>query len=1417
MRNGEDLEVRKGIVRKNRGLRMLFAYTMAAVLTFAAVPTTLLYAEPVDPTIGGDPAGDPSGDPAGDPTGDPENTGGGEPSGNPGSVASHIHSWVYASSGNVIDAWCEGEGDCTYKGTTDSHESAQSLQITAVSCVSYDGAPHGATLERTPDDAEDNPFGSPAIQYTGTTAGAVSYDSAEAPTDAGSYTASVTVEGKTASTSFAIQPVDADITYPVAITGLVYDGTEQALVTAGSVSGGTIKYTLNGEVSDTPPTAANAGSYSVSYKITVDGNHNGGEGVISAAIAKRPVTVSGIEVQDKEYDSLSTATLIYDNVLMSGKLEGDALSVTTTGTFTDVNAGNGKAVSVGDITLSGSEETLQNYELAATGQQTVATANISQKPLTVSWSHTDDLVYNGTEQAPAAEISGVCTGDSCFVSVSGGRTAAGENYTATASLSNSNYRIEGTSGRTAFAITPKSLSNNMMTLDADRFAFRGSEITPVLTVSDGRTALIEGADYELVNESENSGTECRDYTIRISGKGNYRDCADKVWTIFDNTAPTATITVQDYESPFTTFINAITFNIFYKEKKLVTIEATDMESGIKENGLSYYLSETAMTEQQLSEAAFTTYTVPFEIEAERNYVIYAKVEDNAGHIVYISSNGIVMDVTPPDIVLSSEASNEENDYFGPVSYQITDQDLKEVTVTSVGETTGADTTNLEVTNGAASGANSEVGSYLIAATDKAGNRTTKNFQIKRADGTVTPEDKEYTYVTGVPYDVSGLFTIAEGTGEADTYEVVSGGTGYGTLSGSNLTISKAGTIRIRMVTKQLDYVKAMTAEATLTVLKGTGSASITATSEVYGTLPTIEPSTTTNEGLYTLSYREKKEGAVEVSELPKGVGKYTVKVTYPENLLYTEATAEADFEITKAPLTVSAENKTKKYGETDPELTYSVSGLKWNDTAGGVLEGKLTRTEGEDTGTYEIKKGTLNANGNYELTFIEAEFTIEKAPHTDIALPSVKEIPSTGVEDRRIDLSEYLEKEPVLESSAVYGDIRDAVTVNGLAGTELSYSMTNKYSGATGEIRLTVSSKNYEDYTISIPIESKKRIPNVELNGSSDVANGVSANGLREYTNSQPGSSVEVNLTVTPEQEPMVEAKEPETVERAKEISADVFSGIDSAKVKRDYLDVSVTKNTTYANGTVKTGEKVSDVARVLELEFDCSISNRNAPVVLRNHGGKIIQLKKLSERPQNTRFSDGTFYISNNKLFVYSRFYSTFAVIYSMEPAYAVSLELGGGKQSLKVIGEGQVMPQPEDPILSGATFLGWYDAAGNLFDFGSSINEDTVIKALWRYPSGGAVDPGEPGVPAAEGTALSGVIASVYQRDNAVRAAKLNASIKGGKTIAARAPKTGDTLPPLWLLAILFASGGTMIVIYILSAYARLRKSSCEDASSR
>lgn len=113
----------------------------------------------------------------------------------------------------------------------------------------------------------------------------------------------------------------------------------------------------------------------------------------------------------------------------------------------------------------------------------------------------------------------------------------------------------------------------------------------------------------------------------------------------DSEKPTGEIKIA--ENGWKSFLNTITFGLFFKDTQTVTITAAD-NSG-ETVTIEYLLSEKALTESELAGMTFTAYSAPFSINPDNEYVIYAKLTDTSGNVAYINTNGIVLDATVPVI------------------------------------------------------------------------------------------------------------------------------------------------------------------------------------------------------------------------------------------------------------------------------------------------------------------------------------------------------------------------------------------------------------------------------------------------------------------------------------------------------------------------------------------------------------------------------------------------------------------------------------------------------------------------------------------------------------------------------------------------------------------------------------------------
>ena len=123
------------------------------------------------------------------------------------------------------------------------------------------------------------------------------------------------------------------VTAPTA-NALTYNGAEQALVTAGKTTGGTMLYRLDdSEWSEQLPTAKNAGEYTVWYKVQGNAEHaDVAEQSLTVTVAKKAVTVT---VLDKSAYTGSTAPdLSSPEADKDYKVEGLVGADTLSGTVT---------------------------------------------------------------------------------------------------------------------------------------------------------------------------------------------------------------------------------------------------------------------------------------------------------------------------------------------------------------------------------------------------------------------------------------------------------------------------------------------------------------------------------------------------------------------------------------------------------------------------------------------------------------------------------------------------------------------------------------------------------------------------------------------------------------------------------------------------------------------------------------------------------------------------------------------------------------------------------------------------------------------------------------------------------------------------------------------------------------------------
>lgn len=121
----------------------------------------------------------------------------------------------------------------------------------------------------------------------------------------------------------------------------------------------------------------------------------------------------------------------------------------------------------------------------------------------------------------------------------------------------------------------------------------------------------------------------------------------------------------------------------------------------------------------------------------------------------------------------------------------------------------------------------------------------------------------------------------------------------------------------------------------------------------------------------------------------KNAGTTTISVKEAGNAEYAPFEKAWTLTVKKAKIAITADDKSKRLGQTDPELTYVLTGELVGEDK---ITGALTRAAGEALGKYDILIGTLAVNDNYDITFNKGTFEIiEKTPQTiKVEEPGVK-------------------------------------------------------------------------------------------------------------------------------------------------------------------------------------------------------------------------------------------------------------------------------------------------------------------------------------------------------------------------------------------------------------------------------------------
>ena len=582
-----------------------------------------------------------------------------------------------------------------------------------------------------------------------------------------------------------------------------------------------------------------------------------------------------------------------------------------------------------------------------------ATLKITPKSVTLT-TESATRAYNGQPLTAPGTITGFVDGEGAKVVTTKSQTAIGEtsndgyNIVWNKNTKESNYDVKvGEIGK--LTVTAQSIKDSekitVGTLSNVVYTGKKQEQEPAVTTQDGKTKLVKGTDYTLSysEDTKNVG----EVTVTVTGKGNYSGTVTRTYKI---TPAPLKVTTGKAEKVY--------------DGKPLTNETGSVEGLVNK--------ETATVKPNGSQTVVgstdNTYTIEWGTAQSKNYEV--KSEDLGKLTVTaqsIKDSEKITVGTLSNVVYTGKKQEQEP--------AVTTQDGKTKLVKGTDYTLSysEDTKN--------------VGEVTVTVTGK-GNYSgtvTRTYKITPKSVTVTAEDKTKVFgetdpkltakVDGTLGNDTVDYKLSRKTGEAvGKYEITVKGD---KLQGNYSVTYAVGTLTITSQSidpgtdpekPNPDYTGAKVNSPSDAVYDG----------NEHKWIPTVtdKADKKLKAGTdYTVEYSTKNfkdVGTIDVTIT--GIGNYSGTVT-------------RTYKITPKSVTVTAEDKTKVFGETDPKLTATVAGTLGNDT----VEYTLSRKTGEAVGKYEITVKGDKLQGNYTVTYAVGTLTITSQsidPGTDPEKPN---------------------------------------------------------------------------------------------------------------------------------------------------------------------------------------------------------------------------------------------------------------------------------------------------------------------------------------------------------------------------------------------------------------------------------------------
>lgn len=822
--------------------------------------------------------------------------------------------------------------------------------------------------------------------------------------------------------------VVSDPSISTAAENLVYNGGEITVAINQLMSGTTAigegDYTLTvtakdggtGSVQNNKP--VNAGDYTLT--VTLRNGYEFADGTTEKTLefTVTPFEISGtLSISTSAVYDKTEKTVIFtaddgkglfggDNVVISYN-GGDRINVTEAGFTATATVPNA------------------NYTFANSASSIEETFKITAKELSVVWGETS-FTYDGSEKVPTAEVTeGIIEGDSVTLSVSGAVTAAGQDYTATATISpeNVNYSLTNNTVQFSIAKAKVSVSGNNATAEYKAAEYTEAEIKAAVFTNglpDDATTNIAVSPESVINAGDNATV-----TVTLKDGNNYEFEADAT-TQFTFTVVAKEISLPEASAdktavynPLTTYTAAQITELIFGTASVENVTVKVMKGDVEISG-----------DTTVSDAGVYNVTAT----ANENYVFVADTVTQ--YTFEITKAPITLDVTVDGWTYGNEANDPVitgNDGSGAVTYLYTGDGYSNAEAP-----TNAGTYSLKIT--VAETANYQGGSASCEFTIDKAVVTVPTIEDKAYTGEILTADiadtDEYEVVENnggrdvATYDVvirlkdAANYKWSDGTLTADItleFNIVASGNSwieepsidgwtygetpaqpqYQAEKGNETAVVEyklqseadskyrtvedlskldAGVYNMRVSVPKTEDYGGLSMVVEFTVEKAAINVTVDIISWTYGEAANL-PTVGGNEGEGVVTYLYTGDGYSD-SEAPTNAGTYKVTATVVETTNYFGATAEKEFTIAKKAITATVSANNATYNGAEHAASVSFADKVGDDelTANLLYNGEAETPV--NAGSYTVTVGSYGgaAIGNYDITTSEKEVVLVISP-----------------------------------------------------------------------------------------------------------------------------------------------------------------------------------------------------------------------------------------------------------------------------------------------------------------------------------------------------------------------------------------------------------------------------------------------------